>query len=79
VEIVKSGIVMSPEGRRIFPHLTVLENLRLGAYSRSDEPQILKDTEWIFDLFPSCGTARTRKAAPFRAASSRCSPWAGRS
>ena len=52
VEIVKSGIVMSPEGRRIFPHLTVLENLRLGAYSRSDEPQILKDIEWIFELFP---------------------------
>ena len=52
VEVVKSGIVMSPEGRRIFPHLTVLENLRLGAYSRSDEPRILKDIEWIFDLFP---------------------------
>ena len=50
VEIVKSGIVMSPEGRRIFPHLTVLENLRLGAYSRSDEPQILKDIEWIFEM-----------------------------
>src|SRR5512147_1881836 len=45
VEIVKSGIVMAPEGRRIFPHLSVLENLRLGAYSRSDGPQILKDIE----------------------------------
>jgi branched-chain amino acid transport system ATP-binding protein len=52
VAIVKSGIVMSPEGRRIFPHLTVLENLRLGAYSRSDEAQIVKDIEWIFELFP---------------------------
>jgi branched-chain amino acid transport system ATP-binding protein len=61
VEIVKSGIVMSPEGRRIFPHLTVLENLRLGAYSRSDEPQILKDIEWIFDLFPKLRDRRDQK------------------
>jgi branched-chain amino acid transport system ATP-binding protein len=52
VAIVKSGIIMSPEGRRIFPHLTVLENLRLGAYSRSDDAQIVKDIEWIFELFP---------------------------
>jgi len=52
VEIVKSGIVMAPEGRRIFPHLTVLENLRLGAYSRTDEAQIARDIDWIFELFP---------------------------
>jgi branched-chain amino acid transport system ATP-binding protein len=52
VAIVKSGIVMSPEGRRIFPHLTVLENLRLGAYSRSDAPAIAKDLDWVFELFP---------------------------
>jgi branched-chain amino acid transport system ATP-binding protein len=61
VEIVKSGIVMSPEGRRIFPHLTVLENLRLGAYSRSDEPQILKDIEWIFELFSKLKDRRDQK------------------
>jgi len=61
VEIVKSGIVMSPEGRRIFPHLTVLENLRLGAYSRSDEPQILKDIEWIFELFPKLKDRKDQK------------------
>jgi branched-chain amino acid transport system ATP-binding protein len=58
VEVVKSGIVMSPEGRRIFPHLTVLENLRLGAYSRSDAPQVGKDIDWICELFP---TLRKRK------------------
>ena len=58
VEVVKSGIVMSPEGRRIFPHLTVLENLRLGAYSRSDALQVGKDIDWIFELFP---TLRERK------------------
>jgi branched-chain amino acid transport system ATP-binding protein len=61
VEIVKSGIVMSPEGRRIFPHLTVLENLRLGAYSRSDEPQIVKDVDWIFDLFPKLKDRKDQK------------------
>ncbi len=61
VEIVKSGIVMSPEGRRIFPHLTVQENLRLGAYSRSDEPQILKDIEWIFELFPKLRDRKDQK------------------
>jgi branched-chain amino acid transport system ATP-binding protein len=61
VEIVKSGIVMSPEGRRIFPHLTVLENLRLGAYSRSDEPQILRDIEWIFELFPKLKDRKDQK------------------
>jgi branched-chain amino acid transport system ATP-binding protein len=61
VAIVKSGIVMSPEGRRIFPHLTVLENLRLGAYSRSDEPQILKDIEWIFELFPKLKDRKDQK------------------
>jgi branched-chain amino acid transport system ATP-binding protein len=61
VDIVKSGIVMSPEGRRIFPHLSVLENLRLGAYSRSDEPQILKDIERIFELFPKLKDRKDQK------------------
>ena len=61
VDIVKSGIVMSPEGRRIFPHLSVLENLRLGAYSRSDETQILKDIEWIFELFPKLKDRKDQK------------------
>ena len=61
VEIVKSGIVMSPEGRRIFPHLTVLENLRLGAYSRTDEAQIAKDLDWIFELFPKMRDRKDQK------------------
>jgi branched-chain amino acid transport system ATP-binding protein len=51
-DIVTSGIVMSPEGRRIFPHLTVRENLLLGAYSRNDTNAIQEDMEWIFKLFP---------------------------
>ncbi|CAM1639327.1 ABC transporter ATP-binding protein [Bartonella sp. B10834G6] len=51
-EILKKGIALSPEGRRIMPHLTVLENLELGAYIRKDKDGIKRDIEWIFDLFP---------------------------
>ncbi|HML53876.1 MAG TPA: ABC transporter ATP-binding protein [Solidesulfovibrio magneticus] len=61
VDIVKSGIVMSPEGRRIFAHLSVLENLRLGAYSRSDEAGIAKDIDWVFELFPRLSERRNQK------------------
>jgi len=51
-EIVKLGIAMVPEGRRIFPNLTVLENLLIGAYSRRDSKGVKEDLEWIFNLFP---------------------------
>ncbi|EPR43481.1 ABC transporter related protein [Desulfovibrio sp. X2] len=61
VGIVKSGIVMSPEGRRIFPHLSVLENLHLGAYSRSDKAGIARDLEWVFELFPRMRERREQK------------------
>ena len=50
--VVARGIAMSPEGRRILPHLTVSENLELGAYSRSDKKEIAKDKEWVYSLFP---------------------------
>ena len=48
--IVRKGITLVPEGRRIFPDLTVLENLRVGAYLRSDD--ISEDINWVYDLFP---------------------------
>ena len=48
--IVRKGITLVPEGRRIFPDLTVQENLRVGAYLRSDD--ISGDIQWIYDLFP---------------------------
>jgi len=50
--IVRHGITLVPEGRRIFPDLTVLENLKLGAYSRNDEKEIKEDMEWVYTLFP---------------------------
>ncbi len=51
-EVVKQGIVLCPEGRRVFPDLTVEENLRIGAYLRNDKDGIQKDKEWVYDLFP---------------------------
>ena len=51
-KIVSSGIAMSPEGRRVFPDLTVLENLKIGAYLRTDKPEIAKDIQWVYSLFP---------------------------
>ena len=48
--IVSQGIAMSPEGRRIFPDMTVQENLRIGAYLRKDD--ITEDLNWVYDLFP---------------------------
>jgi branched-chain amino acid transport system ATP-binding protein len=51
-QIVRLGISQVPEGRLIFPDLTVLENLELGAYLRRDTEEIKKDREQIFDLFP---------------------------
>ena len=50
--IISAGIAMSPEGRRVFPDQTVLENLRLGAYLRKDKAEIAKDIEWVYSLFP---------------------------
>ena len=50
--IVEMGIVQVPEGRRIFPYLTVAENLDMGAFLRKDKAEIAKDFEYIYELFP---------------------------
>ncbi len=51
-DMVRQGIALSPEGRRILPHLTVRENLLLGAYFRNDKAGIDADMEWVYSLFP---------------------------
>lgn len=51
-QIVSKGIVLVPEGRRIFPNMTVEENLFLGAYTRNDKAGISKDMNWVYELFP---------------------------
>ncbi|MBT8406705.1 MAG: ABC transporter ATP-binding protein [Deltaproteobacteria bacterium] len=51
-QIVALGISQVPEGRRIFPYLTVMENLDMGAFLRADKDEIKQDMEYIFELFP---------------------------
>ncbi|MFY9941909.1 MAG: ABC transporter ATP-binding protein [Desulfobacterales bacterium] len=50
--VVRQGIALAPEGRRILPHLSVFENLQLGAYSRSDKAGIAEDIDKVYGLFP---------------------------
>jgi branched-chain amino acid transport system ATP-binding protein len=51
-KIVALGLSQVPEGRRIFPYLTVAENLDMGAFLRNDKDEIVKDLEYVYDLFP---------------------------
>lgn len=51
-QLVGRGLAMSPEGRRIFSRMTVLENLEMGSYLRNDTAKIKQDLEWVFELFP---------------------------
>ena len=51
-KILEAGIAQVPEGRRVFANLSVLENLKCGAYLRKDKEEIEKDIEWIYSLFP---------------------------
>lgn len=51
-KIVQTGITLVPEGRRVFPNLSVLENLKIGAYMRNDNEGIEKDINWVYELFP---------------------------
>ncbi|MGI6698689.1 MAG: ABC transporter ATP-binding protein [Clostridiales bacterium] len=50
--IVRNGITLVPEGRRIFPNLTVLENLKIGAFTRTDSKEISTDLERVYSTFP---------------------------
>jgi branched-chain amino acid transport system ATP-binding protein len=60
--IVRMGISQSPEGRRIFPRMTVLENLEMGAYQRENRKEIAEDLERAYDLFPRLKERRAQKA-----------------
>lgn len=61
-DIVGDGLVLVPEGRRVFSNLTVKENLILGAYLRKDKEQIAKDIEWVYGLFPRLKEREWQKA-----------------
>jgi branched-chain amino acid transport system ATP-binding protein len=51
-DIVSEGVVLCPEGRRVFPDLTIEENMTMGAFLRKDKAGIAKDTKWVYELFP---------------------------
>jgi branched-chain amino acid transport system ATP-binding protein len=59
-KIVSMGISQVPEGRRIFPYLTVLENLDMGAFLRNDKDGVNSDLEYVFDLFPILAERRNQ-------------------
>lgn len=61
-DVVKKGITQSPEGRRIFPRMTVSENLDLGAFLRNDKGEIAADYDRVFELFPRLRERLTQKA-----------------
>ncbi len=60
--IVEMGISQSPEGRRLFPRMTVVDNLFMGAYTRNDKPGIAADMDRVFTLFPRLKERRTQIA-----------------
>jgi branched-chain amino acid transport system ATP-binding protein len=61
-QIVKRGISQSPEGRKLFPRMTVIENLEMGAFQRTDRSEIKEDMDRVFSLFPRLAERRTQKA-----------------
>ncbi|HEY2940271.1 MAG TPA: ABC transporter ATP-binding protein [Gaiellaceae bacterium] len=60
--IVGMGISQSPEGRRLFPRMSVLENLEMGAFQRNDRPGIREDLERVYALFPRLAERKHQKA-----------------
>jgi branched-chain amino acid transport system ATP-binding protein len=61
-KIVEMGVCQSPEGRRLFPRMTVVDNLRMGAYTRNDKAGITADMDRVFVLFPRLQERRTQIA-----------------
>jgi branched-chain amino acid transport system ATP-binding protein len=61
-EIVKMGISQSPEGRHVFPRMSVLENLEMGAYQRDNRAEIAQDLDRVYTLFPRLQERRSQKA-----------------
>ena len=61
-EVVRLGIAQSPEGRRLFPRMTVMENLEMGAFQRQDRSTFQEDLDRVFELFPRLYERRLQKA-----------------
>ena len=61
-EVVKRGISQSPEGRKLFPRMSVVENLELGAFQRVDRTEMKEDMDRVFSLFPRLAERKSQKA-----------------
>jgi branched-chain amino acid transport system ATP-binding protein len=61
-DIVQMGISQSPEGRRLFPHMSVLENLEMGAFQRKDRARIREDLDRVYGLFPRLAERKGQRA-----------------
>jgi len=61
-ELVRRGMAQSPEGRMVFPRMTVLENLEMGAFQREDTDEIVSDIEYVYELFPRLREREAQKA-----------------
>jgi branched-chain amino acid transport system ATP-binding protein len=61
-DIVRMGISQSPEGRKLFPRMTVYENLEMGAFQRNDRAEIKEDMDHVFTLFPRLAERKSQKA-----------------
>jgi branched-chain amino acid transport system ATP-binding protein len=61
-EVVRLGIAQSPEGRKLFPRMTVIENLEMGAFQRTDRSGLQEDMDRVFSLFPRLAERKSQKA-----------------
>jgi len=77
-DIVTSGMALVPEARRIFPRMTVLENLEMGAFIRSNRVEIKQDLDHVCEVFPRLKERLNRWQAPCPVVSSRCWQWGAR-
>ncbi len=75
---MKIGIAQSPEGRRLFPRMTVLENLEMGAYQRNDRAEFRDDLDRVYASSRGSRSGAPRRPGRSPAASSRCSRSAAR-
>ena len=63
--VIRHGISLAPEGRRLFPYMTVLENLEVGAYIEKSGKTVQKNLEWVFSIFPKLRERSTQLAGTF--------------
>jgi branched-chain amino acid transport system ATP-binding protein len=63
--VIRHGISLAPEGRRLFPYMTVLENLEVGAYIEKREKTVQKNLEWVFSIFPKLRERKKQLAGTF--------------